>query len=56
MSDTNQEKLLNGYNEDEKQLIDYVIKKEFEKIFDTLLVPSSKYDPDITLQASCLYG
>ncbi len=55
MSDTNQEKLLNGYNEDEKQLIDYVIKKEFEKIFDTLLVPSSKYDPDITLQAIAVY-
>lgn len=55
MSDTNQEKLLNGYNEDEKQLIDHVIKKEFEKIFDTLLVPSSKYDPDITLQAIAIY-
>lgn len=55
MSDTNQEKLLNGYNEDEKQLIDHVIKKEFEKIFDTLLVPSSKYDPDITLQAIAVY-
>lgn len=55
MSDTNQEKLLNGYNENEKQLIDHVIKKEFEKIFDTLLVPSSKYNPDITLQAIAVY-